>query len=86
MLFSYTRFSRGLDNCILHNNGVFAGVFTCRCVACEDTARAAYSKLHLHVTGEYNRQQAGIVVKPQNMLHAIQFTHCEFTRTRACKS
>ncbi len=29
-------------------------------VACEDTGRAAYSQLRLHVTGECNRQQAGI--------------------------
>ncbi len=37
-------------------NGVFMGVFSCRCVACE----AAYSQLRLHVTGKYNRQQTGI--------------------------
>ncbi len=36
------------------------GVFTCRRVACEDTGRAEDSQLRLHVTGEYNRQQAGI--------------------------
>ncbi len=36
------------------------GVFTCRCVACEDAGRAAYSQLCLHVTGEYYRQRAGI--------------------------
>ncbi len=34
-------------------------VFTCRCVACEDAGRAAYSRLRLHVTDEYDRQQAG---------------------------
>ncbi len=42
------------------NNGVLSGVFTCRRVACEDAGWAAYSQLHLHITGEYNRQQAGI--------------------------
>ncbi len=42
------------------NNGVFTGVFTCRCVACEDAGRATYSQLCLYVTSEYNRQQAGI--------------------------
>ncbi len=36
------------------------GVFTCRCVACEDAGQAAYSQLRLHPTGEYNPQQAGI--------------------------
>ncbi len=44
----------------ISNNGVFKGVFTCRRAACEDAERAAYSQLRLHVTGEYNRQQAGI--------------------------
>ncbi len=43
-----------------HNNGVFMGILSCRCVACEDAGRAAYIQLHLHVTGEYNRQQAGV--------------------------
>ncbi len=42
------------------NDGVFSGVFTCRLVACEDAGQAVYSQLHLHVTGEYNRQQVGI--------------------------
>ncbi len=41
-------------------NVVFTGVFTCRHVACEDAGRAAYNQLRLLVTGEYNRQQAGI--------------------------
>ncbi len=36
------------------------GVFTRRRVACEDAWLAAYSQLRLHVTGEYDRQQAGI--------------------------
>ncbi len=40
--------------------GVFTDVFSRRCVACEDAGRAVDSQLHLHVTGEYNRQQAGI--------------------------
>ncbi len=44
----------------LKMNGVFTGIFSCRHVACEDAGRAAYSQLSLHVTGEYNRQQAGI--------------------------
>ncbi len=44
----------------LSNNGVFTGAFTCRHVACKDIRQATYSQLHLHVTGEYNRQQAGI--------------------------
>ncbi len=35
-------------------------VFTCRCVACEDAGRAVHSQLLLLITGEYNRQQAGI--------------------------
>ncbi len=43
-----------------HNNGVFTGIFTRQCVACEDAGRAAYSQLRSHITGEYNRQQAGI--------------------------
>ncbi len=42
------------------NEGVFAVVFSYQHVACEDAGRAAYSQLHLHVTGGYNRQQAGI--------------------------
>ncbi len=71
---------------MLFINGVFTGVFTCQSVACEDAGRAGYSQLRLNVTGEYNHQQAVSVVKPQNMLHAIQFTHSEFTRTRARKS
>ncbi len=67
------------------NNGVFAGVFTCRRVACEDDAGwAAYRRLH--VTGEYNRQQVGISSQTQNMLHTAQFTYSEFTRTRPLKS
>ncbi len=41
-------------------NGVFMGVFSCWCVACEDAGWAAYSQLRLHVTGKYNCQQAGI--------------------------
>ncbi len=37
------------------------GVFTYQRVACEENAgRAAYSQLRLHVTGEYNHQQACI--------------------------
>ncbi len=36
------------------------GVFNCRHVVCEGALRAAYSQLRLHVTGEYNRQQADI--------------------------
>ncbi len=40
-----------------NNNVVFTGVFTCQCVACEDTGRAAYSQLRLHVNGKYNHQQ-----------------------------
>ncbi len=40
--------------------GVFEGVFICRHVVCENAERAAYSQLRLHVTDEYNRQQAGI--------------------------
>ncbi len=36
------------------------GIFTCQRVACEDAGRVAYSQLRLHVTGKYNRQQAGI--------------------------
>ncbi len=49
------------DGCLFVNiSGVFTGVFTCRHIACEDPDWAAYSQLHLHVTGEYNRQQAGI--------------------------
>ncbi len=47
----------------------------------EDDGRAAYSQLCLHLTGEYNYQQAGIscyiVIKLLNMLHAVQFTHSE---------
>ncbi len=50
------------------NNGVFIAIFTYRRVACEDAGPAAYSQLHLHVTGEYNCQQAGIVVKSQNIV------------------
>ncbi len=69
------------NNC---NNGVFTGVFTCQRVACEDAGRAAYGQLRLHVTGEYNHRKLVSVVKPQNMLHASQFTHSEFTRTCAC--
>ncbi len=42
------------------NNGVFTGVFSCWCVVCKDTGWAAYSQVRLHVTGEYNHQQAGI--------------------------
>ncbi len=42
------------------NNGVFMAIFTCRHVAYEDTGQAACSQLHLHVTGKYNCQQAGI--------------------------
>ncbi len=38
----------------------FTGVFTFQNVACKDAGRAAYSQSRLHVTGEYNRQQAGI--------------------------
>ncbi len=34
--------------------------FTYHLVACEDAGRAMYSQLHLHVTGEYSCQQAGI--------------------------
>ncbi len=40
------------------NNGVFTGVFSCWHVACEDAGWAEYSQLRLHVTGEYNCQQA----------------------------
>ncbi len=58
-------------------NGVFTGVFTCRCVACEDAGRAAYSQLHLHVTGKYYRQQTGISCQTTEMLHAVLFTHSE---------
>ncbi len=36
------------------------GVFTYRCVACEEAGRVAYSQLLLHTTGEYNCQQGGI--------------------------
>ncbi len=43
-----------------HINSVFMGVFTCRHVACEDAGRATYGQLHLHVTGKYICQQAGI--------------------------
>ncbi len=43
-----------------NNNSVFTGIFTCQRVTCEDAGLAAYSQLCLHVTGEYNRQQAGI--------------------------
>ncbi len=43
-----------------HTKGVFTGVFSCRRVASEDAGRAAYNQLHLHLTGEYERQQAGI--------------------------
>ncbi len=39
---------------------VFTGVFTCQRLTGEDAGRAAYSLLRLHVTGEYNHQQAGI--------------------------
>ncbi len=53
------------------NNGVFTGVFSCWCVACEYAGWAANSQLRLHVTGEYNYQQAS---KSQNMLHTVQFT------------
>ncbi len=49
-----------ISECVSTNNGVFTGIFTCLRVACEDAERAAYSQLHLHVTGEYNHQQAGI--------------------------
>ncbi len=42
------------------NNGVFTGVFSCWHAACEEAGRAAYSQLCLHVTGEYNHQQACI--------------------------
>ncbi len=52
------------ENTDLSNNGVFTDVFTYRHAACEDTERAAYSQLHLQVTGEYNRQQA--VISSQN--------------------
>ncbi len=45
-------------------NGVFTGVFTCWRAACEDAGPAEYSQLHLHVTGDYNRQQA--VISCQN--------------------
>ncbi len=41
-------------------NSVYTDVFTCQHVACEGAGWAAYSQLRLHVTGEYNRQQAGI--------------------------
>ncbi len=44
----------------IRNNGVFTGVFSCWRVACEDAGRAAYNQLCLHITGEYNRQQASI--------------------------
>ncbi len=46
------------------NNDVFTGVFTCQRVTCEDAGQAAYSQLCLHVTGEYDRQQA--VISCQN--------------------
>ncbi len=46
--------------CLLVNNGVFTGVFSCWHVACEDAGRVVYSELRLHVTGKYNPQQAGI--------------------------
>ncbi len=50
----------------LVNNGVFTVVFSCWCVACEDTGRAAYSQLCLHVIDEYDRQQAGISCEISN--------------------
>ncbi len=40
-------------------NRVFMSVFSYWCVACEDAGWAVYSRLRLHVTGEYNCQQAG---------------------------
>ncbi len=46
--------------CFQRINGVFMVVCSCWHVACEDVGRAVYSPLCLHVTGEYNRQQAGI--------------------------
>ncbi len=67
------------------NDSVFTGVFTCQRVACEDAGRAAYSQLHWHVTGEDNRHQAAISSQITE-LHAIQFTHSKFTRTRTRKS
>ncbi len=57
------------------NNGVFTGIFTCRRVAREDAERAVYSRLHLHVTGEYNRQQAGISCQNhRNVAHHPVYT------------
>ncbi len=52
----YHNFSSNMHNI----NSVFTGVFNCWCVACKNVERAAYSQLRLHITGEYNRQQAGI--------------------------
>ncbi len=39
---------------LITNSGVFMGVFSRWCVAREDAGRAAYSQLHLQITGEYN--------------------------------
>ncbi len=75
-------------NTLLHNNGVFTGVFTCRCAACEDAGRAAYSQLRLHITGEYNRQQAGISSQTTDYVarHPVyaQRVH-SYSRTRSQK-
>ncbi len=56
------------------NNGVFTAVFIHRHAACEDAGQAAYSQSYLHVTGEYNYQQAGISCYNYRMLHAVHFT------------
>ncbi len=58
-------------------NSVFTGVFGRWCVACEGVGRPVYSQLCLHVISEYTLQQAISLTEPQNMLHAIQFTHSE---------
>ncbi len=54
------KISGSFDNNLSKINSVFTSVFTWWRVACKDAGRAAYSQLHLHVTGEYNCQQAGI--------------------------
>ncbi len=61
------------------NKGVFKGVFSCQYVACEDAGWAAYSQLHLHVTGEYNHSKLVSVVKTTECytpsgLHAASLT------------